>query len=323
MFKKIIIGTGAATVVGNIAGYIWDEDTCNNDNNHTKDFNSCNYKKKYYYSNYSIINNNPIHASSWFSWSTKPEDYTHFNWSEMQKLTKKREEKQIKLMEYMQKAQRRIWSCRQLPSRQLGEQCMNDLREEISKESMKFTFGNSGVTVEDREKYVKQYGCIAWTNDALECIKGYSPIIELGAGQGLWAKELKKRYGKEINIVAFDNYSSPVPHVQKADNVIFGNENQLLEKKYKQHTLFLCYPPLTQDSDLGIKCLNMYKGDVIIYCGEGRRGSNCSEEFFDILEKKFTIKKVITLKPFADGAEKMFILERKKSGKVDKVEETK
>ena len=48
MFKKIIIGTGAATVVGNVAGYIWDEDTCNNDNNHTKDFNSCNYKKKYY-----------------------------------------------------------------------------------------------------------------------------------------------------------------------------------------------------------------------------------------------------------------------------------
>ena len=71
MFKKIIIGTGAATVVGNVAGYIWDEDTCNNDNNHTKDFNSCNYKKKYYYNNYSIINNNPIHASSWFSWSTK------------------------------------------------------------------------------------------------------------------------------------------------------------------------------------------------------------------------------------------------------------
>ena len=35
MFKKIIIGTGAATVVGNVAGYIWDEDTCNNDNNHT------------------------------------------------------------------------------------------------------------------------------------------------------------------------------------------------------------------------------------------------------------------------------------------------
>ena len=52
MFKKIIIGTGAATVVGNVAGYIWDEDTCNNDNNHTKDFNSCNYKKKYYYNNY-------------------------------------------------------------------------------------------------------------------------------------------------------------------------------------------------------------------------------------------------------------------------------
>ena len=46
MFKKIIIGTGAATVVGNVAGYIWDEDTCKNDNNHTKDFNSCNYKKK-------------------------------------------------------------------------------------------------------------------------------------------------------------------------------------------------------------------------------------------------------------------------------------
>jgi hypothetical protein len=268
----------------------------------------------------SIINGNvryalkqPIFAASWFSWSSPPpDDYTHYNWNSMKKITKQREKDQIKLTEYIATMQKRLFNCRQLPSRALSEKCVNDIRVEVGKESVKITSGSSRTTLKDRQDYVKQYGCTAWTDEALETLKEFSPIVELGAGQGLWAKELMKRYGKEINIVAFDNYSSPVPYFEKTEHVKFGNEDILLDSKYEKHTLFLCFPPLTQDSDLGIKCLNMYKGNFIIYVGEGRRGSNCSEEFFDILEEKFTIKKVVTLKPFHGGAEKMFVLERKK-----------
>ena len=75
--------------------------------------------------------------------------------------------------------------------------------------------------------------------------------------------------------------------------------------------MFLCYPPLTQDSPLGINSLKLYRGKTLIYVGEGRRGSNCSEEFFDILESQFRIVKVVDLDPFPGGAEKMFVLERK------------
>ena len=44
----------------------------------------------------SIINGNvryalkqPIFAASWFSWSSSPDDYTHYNWNDMKKITKK------------------------------------------------------------------------------------------------------------------------------------------------------------------------------------------------------------------------------------------
>ena len=262
----------------------------------------------------------PTVRAFWWSSSRPPsmQDYTHYKWGEMEKVTKQREKDLVRLNEYMVSVKQRLWTCNQLPSRETVQQCVDDLRSEVARESAKITYGDSSVTVERRQKYVQKYGCTAWTEEALETLKEHTPLIELGAGQGLWAKELKKQYGDDVSIAAFDNHGSPQPYLSEARNVEFGDESALQRKEFAESTLFLCYPPLTQDSPLGINSLKLYRGKTLIYVGEGRRGSNCSEEFFDMLESQFRIVKVVDLNPFPGGAEKMFVLERK-----EKVEEGK
>ena len=262
----------------------------------------------------------PTVRAFWWS-SSRPrslQDYAHYKWGEMEKVTKQREKDLVRLNEYMVSVKQRLWTCNQLPSRETVQQCVDDLRSEVARESAKITYGDNNITVEKRQEYVKKYGCTAWTKEALETLKEHTPLIELGAGQGLWAKELKKQYGDDVSIAAFDNHGSPQPYLSEARNVEFGDESALQRKEFAGSTLFLCYPPLTQDSPLGINSLKLYRGKTLIYVGEGRRGSNCSEEFFDILESQFRIVKVVDLDPFPGGAEKMFVLERK-----EKVEEGK
>ena len=114
---------------------------------------------------------------------------------------------------------------------------------------------------------------------ALNMIKSYGPIIELGAGKGYWAKLLNE-IGTDI--VAIDNLSwwktfEPFFNVQQ------GDEKSILE--HPDRTLFLCWPPF--DTSFAHKCLKLYSGEYFIYVGESKGGCTGTKAFFNYLDKNF------------------------------------
>ena len=108
----------------------------------------------------------------------------------------------------------------------------------------------------------------AWAipdNKALRIISTFSKkIIEIGCGKGYWLSLLQKSKQYEMeSCVGVDKYAIEDPHIE---TVIKGTPSILQNKKYKEHTLLLCYPD--QGEDVSAQCLEYYDGNIIIHIGE-------------------------------------------------------
>jgi hypothetical protein len=102
----------------------------------------------------------------------------------------------------------------------------------------------------------------------LEMVKGYSPLVELGAGTGYWAYLLRLM---GADVIAYD--TAPLgaarqnryhPDVRPWTEVLQGDLPILSE--HPARTLFLCWPPLFSTiSD----ALHFYSGDIVLLIGDG------------------------------------------------------
>ena len=78
------------------------------------------------------------------------------------------------------------------------------LKEKMLKVHMFITFGVTDP--HQRQQYLSQYGCCKWTPRAVQLIKDLTlPLLEIGAGAGLWQKELSNN---GIDIKAYDDRSN-------------------------------------------------------------------------------------------------------------------
>lgn len=149
----------------------------------------------------------------------------------------------------------------------------------------------------DRDFYRRKYSFAIPTNEIINEIIKYSPIIEIGAGSGYWAYLIKKHGGE---IIAFDNSQRNRDWIEHRKamfftndwfNVGFGDEERV--KYYPDHTLFLCWVGL--GADYGTKALKNYKGKHLIYIGEGKGDCCANDKFFKYLNKHFVDKKYIEI----------------------------
>lgn len=141
----------------------------------------------------------------------------------------------------------------------------------------------------DRSSLCQKYSFAIPTEEALEEIVKYSPIIEIGAGNGYWAHLIEQYGGK---IVAFDNnernnewskHEKKVYFVNDWFDVKYGNEKEI--DNYPDHTLFLCW--IEYCGEYGLNCLKKYKGKYFIHIGESLGGCCATDEFFSYLEASF------------------------------------
>lgn len=77
---------------------------------------------------------------------------------------------------------------------------------------------------------------------------------------------------------------------------------------YTAISLLLVYPP---PGDMALRCLHEYRGDTLVYVGEGRGGANASDEFFDGLDAEWDVKNILDLDPFPQCFERLFLLRRR------------
>jgi len=164
----------------------------------------------------------------------------------------------------------------------------------------KILFGSPGA----HRRYLERYGCAKWTDAALGTIAAHAPILEIGAGRGLWAHQLR---GRGVEVVAFDDMSSvPLPECASPTPVLRGDQREV--PRYPNHTLFLCYPP---PGGMAHNCLQLYRGRTLLYIGEGRGGVNASPDFFDHLERRWDVRSVEDLDPYPGGCERLWVLDRR------------
>jgi hypothetical protein len=104
----------------------------------------------------------------------------------------------------------------------------------------------------------------AWavpTPAALGLLARYGPLIELGAGTGYWAWQLRQR---GVDIVAYDVEVPPEPWTE----VLTGDVSSL--EQHPDRSLLLCWPPA--DTPLAGQALLRYRGRILLYVGEWRGG---------------------------------------------------
>lgn len=160
-----------------------------------------------------------------------------------------------------------------------------------------------------RHPLILKYSWAIPNFEALNEIKSFSPIFELGAGSGYWA-ELLKDLGTDI--VAVDNGSdsgtglAPTKYWKKP---IEGNES--LVSQYPDRTLFLCWPD--PRSAMASKALAQYKGKFLIYVGypAAKRSRYMGDQkFYDMLENQFKLIKEVAIPQWPGNEDALYVYER-------------
>lgn len=213
----------------------------------------------------------------------------------------------------------------------------------LNEKALQIAYGE-GMTIRKREDFVLRHGCSGWTDEVLDEIillaKGRG-IVEIGAGNGQWARALIDRYEKyhkrdeayprkEFHFVlAYDDKSElpldeQVYHkATKAHRNFFYDKVKKCDSNFSEalrhfqcrgRVLMIVYPP---PGSMAVNAVTQYtsaatQNDTIIYVGEGRGGANADGAFFDLLESgEWVLLKVLPVKPLGSkGYEKLYVVRR-------------
>jgi len=138
--------------------------------------------------------------------------------------------------------------------------------------------------LDERPGLVQRFSWAVPSDDALDVIARYAPIVEMGAGSGYWTHLMRER---GIDVIAYDREP---PHDENyfarhlwteirpgAPAVLAGHADR---------SLFLCWPP--NNSAMGTNCLKRWHGKHVIHVGEWRISTG-SKGFHDRLEAGFEL----------------------------------
>jgi len=179
--------------------------------------------------------------------------------------------------------------------------------------------GKSSDFFKIRDKLVNLFAWAIPNEEAIDEIIKYSPIVEIGAGNGYWASLIKEKGGE------IDAYDKNPPKNDNADNInidnVFftkttiihypvqkGDESILKQDKYNDYTLLLIWPPMDRTAR---RCLRYFKGKHVIYIGEDNGGCTANQSFFDSLYLNFNEIKEIKIPQYPYINDKLTIYERK------------
>ncbi len=132
-----------------------------------------------------------------------------------------------------------------------------------------------------RHDLVLKYAWAVPDEEVIKKIAAWSPIVEIGAGGGYWAKLIAESGG---DIICFDGQPKDNPQVS-CDWYPVTKGDHKDAARHSDRTLFLCWPPYA--TNMAWRCLDFYDGDRLIYIGEGYGGCNANDEFFKRLDDEW------------------------------------
>ena len=142
-----------------------------------------------------------------------------------------------------------------------------------------------------------RFGFGVLTYDLLMYLKQYSPIVEIGAGNGYWSYEFN---AIGVDYVATDPKPGEWPCFM---GLIYPGAN--IEKltgveaiaKYPTRNVLWCWPEYDQ-TYVTDTLASFADGEYFIYIGEGMGGCTGTDEFHEILESDFSLVESRPMKQF-------------------------
>ena len=110
---------------------------------------------------------------------------------------------------------------------------------------------------------------------ALEILVAHAPLVECGAGMGYWSALLRAR---GVDVLAYDaappGTSSNAYHrfPREPWTAVEAQDSVVAARRHGDRTLVLCWPPFDDDAS-SYAVLRAYRGDELVFIGEGATGS--------------------------------------------------
>lgn len=130
-----------------------------------------------------------------------------------------------------------------------------------------------------------------WISAHLRLLGGTGLVVEMGAGSGALARELRAR---NVSVVAYDTKqgghpgSTYQPHWQRPDDgVLLGGVPEAQRDLALASALVLCYPPLDGGRMARDALSAARKAELVIYIGED--GLTAGAAFFDMLDRHWLL----------------------------------
>lgn len=139
-----------------------------------------------------------------------------------------------------------------------------------------------------RDTLVARYAWAIPNDNAINLLAGMGPIIEMGAGNGYWAKLITEAGG---TIEPYDrtpgshHYQTPKGTVWHP--VMEGGVEKILAH-HRSHILLLVWPPYL--GALAFDALTRYLevgGKTVVFVGESQGGCTADDRFFRLLDSQF------------------------------------
>jgi hypothetical protein len=148
-----------------------------------------------------------------------------------------------------------------------------------------------------REEVIKRYGFAILTQDIVNRLKPYQPILEVGAGLGYWAYECKKAgldyIATDKNTPANNDYFSV--DTPRWTSIETTSSRKAIEK-YPDRILLICWPDY--GCDWAFSTLVAYTNKYLIYVGEMESGCCANDKFFNEIDKNWSEIEDLGLKSF-------------------------
>ena len=143
---------------------------------------------------------------------------------------------------------------------------------------------------ERRDRLTAQYAWAIPIEPVLQRLADLSPICDLGCGTGYWADLLEKAGARKVLAVDSSPPLDAKNHYHRFErgvdirhyvHVVRGDANTF--NVPASHALMLCWP--TYGTAMAANALKRYRGDRVIYIGEGFGGCTADDAFHNALEK--------------------------------------
>jgi hypothetical protein len=167
-----------------------------------------------------------------------------------------------------------------------------------------------------RENLVRLFAWAIPNREAVNRIAKESPIVEMGAGTGYWAKLLRD---EGADVVSYDAAPPPSAANQWHDSdgvvpvklwspVEIGTPNALVQ--HQDRALFLCWPPYS--TPMAAECLTHWKGKTLLIVGEGNGGCTADDDFWEELERSFDEVEVIDIPRWMGLHDALYVFQRRR-----------